>query len=340
MLSVIVALSMSHGRAEVADILWDTSRRRIGVYYRGDSQYIVEFVPGTDQIVKQEPIGKIIWGYDRIIGNPEEPIFGMEQGMRGAGTFETSAIFLRDLTRPIRRIFNRIWDIGPYGVLARGLSGYGGKHSIVYLDNKGQEVWEKKNWGYPALWQGDMVLMGRSLLDRVTGKRLRYSVSDSRAEPDRLQRQFALFQLPFKGSLKMKKIDSILKQALGRDEVLRAARAQRALEDWPAIVGEAMAKRSAPDRYERGTVWVAVQGSAWAQELRMIRDRILIRLAETAGEKGLFTDIRFGVRPFTPIESRVTDGESPLAIPEKGDLHALSIREIAERRKRKRALGG
>ncbi len=61
-----------------------------------------------------------------------------------------------------------------------------------------------------------------------------------------------------------------------------------------------MAERSHPDRFGRGTLWVAVEGSAWAQELRMIKDKILERLDEAAGEQGLFTDVRFGVRALPP----------------------------------------
>jgi predicted nucleic acid-binding Zn ribbon protein len=124
----------------------------------------------------------------------------------------------------------------------------------------------------------------------------------------------------------VKKVAQMLSPAIGREEVLKAAKAVKILRDWPAIVGEAMAARSHPDRYDRGTVWVAVQGSAWAQELRMQKDQILERL-DSRG-KGLFIDLRFGVRPLP---------EETISIPErqelpKSDSEGLSIREIAERR--------
>lgn len=118
----------------------------------------------------------------------------------------------------------------------------------------------------------------------------------------------------------------MLSPAVGREEVLRAAQAIKILRDWPAIVGEAMATRSHPDRYDRGTVWVAVEGSAWAQELRMQKDQILERL-DSRG-KGLFSDVRFGVRSLP---------KEPIPLPEKpkqvpAQTEGLSIREIAERR--------
>lgn len=128
----------------------------------------------------------------------------------------------------------------------------------------------------------------------------------------------------------MKKVGKMLKDAIGRDEVLRAARAHSALRSWPQVVGSVLASRSTPDRYERGTVWVAVQGSAWAQELRMMKPMILERLSALADEKGLFTDVRFGVRPvqegpFQPIP----EPNRPRAKPE---IPEMSIRELAELR--------
>jgi hypothetical protein len=124
----------------------------------------------------------------------------------------------------------------------------------------------------------------------------------------------------------------MLGQAVGREEVLRMARAQRVLRDWSAIVGPAMAARSHPERWDRGTVWVAVEGSAWAQELRMIKDVILSRLEQKAGETGLFLDVRFGVRPLPKPE----EPEKPVtyAVVED-DRGEMSISEIAARRLRK-----
>ena len=126
----------------------------------------------------------------------------------------------------------------------------------------------------------------------------------------------------------------MLSPAVGRDEVLRAAQAVKILREWPAIVGESMASRSHPDRYDRGTVWVAVEGSAWAQELRMQKDQILERL-DSRG-KGLFKDLRFGVRPLP---------NDPIPLPKKSktpkaESEGLSIREIAERRINKWRDGG
>jgi predicted nucleic acid-binding Zn ribbon protein len=127
----------------------------------------------------------------------------------------------------------------------------------------------------------------------------------------------------------MKKVKDVLHVALGNDEVLRAARAQAAMRRWAEVVGPTLAERSHPDRYGRGTVWVAVQGSAWAQELRMMKDKILTRLGEISGEPSLFNDVRFGVRP---LPERFTPAPAPTPKPDDVDVKDLSIREIAERR--------
>jgi predicted nucleic acid-binding Zn ribbon protein len=129
----------------------------------------------------------------------------------------------------------------------------------------------------------------------------------------------------------LRKLQAMIPEAVGRDEIARTARAQIALRNWSEIVGEELAKRSSPERYERGTVWVAVTGSAWAREIRMIKDRILQRLREVSGEPDMFKEIRFGVRPINPD---VVEEPAPPPIKREKTDTDLSIREIAERRLR------
>lgn len=129
----------------------------------------------------------------------------------------------------------------------------------------------------------------------------------------------------------MRHLQNMLAQAIGREEVLRMARAQQVLRNWAAIVGPQMATRSHPERYDRGTVWVAVEGSAWAQELRMIKDVILNRLETKSGETGLFIDVRFGVRPLPKDEFAEETPPEVFAVVED-DRGEMSIAEIAARR--------
>lgn len=124
----------------------------------------------------------------------------------------------------------------------------------------------------------------------------------------------------------MNPIQHLLNSMVVPPEVLRAARAISTMKKWEIVVGKEMAARSWPERYDHGTLWVAVVGSAWAQELRMQQEQILARLNETANEETLFVNVRFGVRP---LKKAVVGGVMP---DEVSDCEGMSIREIAERR--------
>lgn len=124
----------------------------------------------------------------------------------------------------------------------------------------------------------------------------------------------------------MRRLDRLLGDSVAQKEILRAARVWRALRRWEEIVGSGLFARSRPDRYEAGVVYVAVTGSAWAQELRMQSDRIRQKLAEMTREPGLVTDVRFGVRELPEWPS------APARKPEKKTVNSEeSLREIAER---------
>lgn len=125
----------------------------------------------------------------------------------------------------------------------------------------------------------------------------------------------------------MRRLGGLLGDAIKRREVLRAARAQKVLKDWPEIVGPLLAQRSHPDRFEQGTVWVSVVGSAWAQELRMREPEILERIAVRTGDRHLVVSLRFGVRPL-PEDSEEEPVRDWTPDPE---LRKLTIAEIAER---------
>lgn len=130
----------------------------------------------------------------------------------------------------------------------------------------------------------------------------------------------------------MRSLRDLVDPSVGNHDVSAAARAQKVLRRWDEAVGPALAKRSNPDRYDRGTVWVAVQGAAWAQELRLRRELILGRLCEMAGERTLFTDLRFGVRPLPGEEGGPELIPVPVKPERNPEFDGLSIREIAERR--------
>jgi predicted nucleic acid-binding Zn ribbon protein len=130
----------------------------------------------------------------------------------------------------------------------------------------------------------------------------------------------------------MRRLSNLMPEAIDKHEILRAARAMRVLRRWEEAVGPLLAARSHPDRYDRGTVWVSVQGAAWAQELRMIKDQILGRLRAMAPEEDLFVNLRFGVRELPEAEK--APAPRPSAAEHRLRIENLSIEEIRERRLR------
>lgn len=97
----------------------------------------------------------------------------------------------------------------------------------------------------------------------------------------------------------MKRLSEVMTSAIVCTDVLEGARAQKVMRDWERAVGETLAAKTTPDRFDHGTVWVASSGSAWAQEIRLRREEIVRRLNEIAGEE-LFKDLRVGVRAPRP----------------------------------------
>jgi hypothetical protein len=127
----------------------------------------------------------------------------------------------------------------------------------------------------------------------------------------------------------MRRIRNILPAAMESDEVIRVGRALAVLKRWNEVVGEPLAARSWPDRYSSGTVWVAVEGAAWASELRMRKEEILERLRDISGEPGLFQNVRFGQRTLPP---RPDTSPAPPEEPPLSRETTLTISEIAARR--------
>lgn len=86
-----------------------------------------------------------------------------------------------------------------------------------------------------------------------------------------------------------------MKDGLGRPEVVKKGLALAVLREWAELMGPTIAEHAVPDRFENGTLWLAATGSAWAQEIRFQKDRILEKLNESAGQK-VFLALRIGTR--------------------------------------------
>lgn len=104
----------------------------------------------------------------------------------------------------------------------------------------------------------------------------------------------------------MRTVLSFLADVIARPEVMRHMRAKRVLREWPRIVGPLLAQHCIPERYDHGTVWIAVDNSVWAQELRMQQVRILQEFHALGPDGRLIQQLRFGVRSvIVPREGEV-----------------------------------
>lgn len=109
----------------------------------------------------------------------------------------------------------------------------------------------------------------------------------------------------------MKRLSDLLTGALEQKEILRTARAQAVLRRWAEVVGVVLAEKAVPERFERGTVWVAAVGSAWAQEIALRKELILGRTNDMAGEE-LFLDLRAGAKePRRDLSREDPGGDEP-----------------------------
>jgi len=93
---------------------------------------------------------------------------------------------------------------------------------------------------------------------------------------------------------------------------------------WRRIVGVGVAARSQPASIQRGTLWVHVVSSAWAQELSLLQVTLLERLA-THGHR--VDRIRFRIGAITPATLR-TKLEAP--VPPRAKLPENVCRALAE----------
>ncbi len=52
----------------------------------------------------------------------------------------------------------------------------------------------------------------------------------------------------------------------------------KAVQEWPQVVGERLARRTRAVRYREGKLWVEVEGSVWMQELSLLKPELMHRL--------------------------------------------------------------
>lgn len=83
-----------------------------------------------------------------------------------------------------------------------------------------------------------------------------------------------------------------LRQLLKKKHYGKAIKQQQIFENWPKLVGNALAKKTKPKRIAQNTLWVAVEHSSWIQELQFLKEPLLNKLAKLYPHSGI-QKIRF-----------------------------------------------
>ena len=125
----------------------------------------------------------------------------------------------------------------------------------------------------------------------------------------------------------MERLDGAVRGALRGAGVPDAGALADVTRLWPAIVGDAIARASWPQRISRdGTLLVAAASSTWAFELGLLADQILAKLAAEIGT-GAPAAIRFVPGP-VPAQAAPLPPETPAAPLEVDDETRLLAEEL------------
>jgi len=91
--------------------------------------------------------------------------------------------------------------------------------------------------------------------------------------------------------MSMESLAAILPQLMQQMGLEDAARGWRAVETWPEVAGERIARHSRATSFRDGTLTVEVDGSAWMHELGFLKRELVLRLDQHAGA-GVVRDVR------------------------------------------------
>lgn len=80
-------------------------------------------------------------------------------------------------------------------------------------------------------------------------------------------------------------IGKVLEQVIANLGLTKKLSEQRAVVDWADIVGAKVAQHSKALRVDRGRLFVEVDSSVWAQELTLMKRRILREINARIGDR-------------------------------------------------------
>lgn len=132
----------------------------------------------------------------------------------------------------------------------------------------------------------------------------------------------------------------LIKSFLDGNQHGREARQHRVVTEWKQLVGERIAQRTAPGRFDQGVLWVRVSNSAWMHQLSFLKDELLEKINKGLGEPVIVRELRFhlgkqkredreGLRAAEATQRRPTRRKRPLPRPASGDALDQICREAA-----------
>lgn len=98
-----------------------------------------------------------------------------------------------------------------------------------------------------------------------------------------------------KGRREPVQINAVLNSALKKYGIDEHLARYQFVQQWDQIVGEEIAKRTAPEAIKNGKLIVRVNSSVWAQELSFQKEVILKRLKRYIDDESVLTDVHFYV---------------------------------------------
>lgn len=130
----------------------------------------------------------------------------------------------------------------------------------------------------------------------------------------------------------MRPAHELLPNAVRNKGILQGARAWKVLENWDEVVGPILAEKCWPERFEKGTVYIAVIGAAWVQELRLQQEIFLKRLQSFSPDPNLIQGLRFSDRAGTEKPTPGNPVKKESSPPQERVLSLAEINELAKKR--------
>jgi predicted nucleic acid-binding Zn ribbon protein len=103
-------------------------------------------------------------------------------------------------------------------------------------------------------------------------------------------------------------LDELLVTLARAHGLVETLRAHRLVIEWHGLVGDRIARVTAPDGLHRGVLSVWVKTSPWMQELRIMKEQVIREINQKLGDPPLVTDLRlhFG-------SAKLIDPDDPVA---------------------------